>query len=288
MAIYKTNYWRDNSGITLVEILVTLAITGIVSAAIFSVYNTSLKTHTSQTQVADVQQDVRAGLFIMTRELRMAGYDATATANATIIIAASDFTPGSNSLRFSFDLDGNGSLIDIGDDDGDGDITEGDPDEDITYDLYPADGMTKLGRRRVGEARDPIVENAEALGFAFAIDDGSGRLRMNATGTIWAVIDAGTGNWFDLDYDEDGDVDIDDDAADGATDGVITGRDTNILADPEEIRAARVWLLARTQATDRDYTNTLDYVVGNSVLTYNDNVRRRLLTSIVKFRNMGL
>jgi type IV pilus assembly protein PilW len=281
MAIHKTNYWRDNSGITLVEIMVTLAITGIVSAAIFSVYNTSLKTHTSQTQVADVQQDVRAGLFIMTRELRMAGYDATTLADATIS------TAGDNSIRFTFDLDGNGSLKDLDDEDGDGDTTEADLDEDVSYDLYTTDGIQKLGRTAAG-AKYPLVENAEALGFAYAIDDGSGRLRMNATGTIWAVIDPGTGHWFDLDYDEDGDVDAADDAADGATDGVITGRDTGIVANSADIRAVRVWLLARTSATDRDYTNTLDYVVGNSVLNYNDNVRRRLLTTTVKFRNMGL
>jgi type IV pilus assembly protein PilW len=285
MKIHKTNYWRDNSGITLVEILVTLAITGIVSAAIFSVYNTSLKTHTSQTQVADVQQDIRAGLFFMTRELRMAGYDATNLADATITPGAA--TPGNNTIQFTFDLDENGSLNDIDDEDGDGDIAEADPDETVSYALYTTDGIQKLGRTTAGTT-NRLVEYAEALGMAYAIDDGSGRLRTNAGGTVWAVIDAGTGNWFDLDADQDGDVDTDDDSFDGAADGTITGRNTGVAADPADIRAVRVWLLARTEASDSDYTNNLNYVVGNSVLNYNDNFRRRLLTSIVKCRNMGL
>ena len=270
--MHKTKKIFNNSGFSLIEIVVTLAITGVVSAAIFSVYNISLKTNTTQIQVADVQQDVRAGLFLMTRELRMAGYDTSRLAGSGITITSTDFSPGDNQVQFTSDLNGDGDLTDT--------------DENVRYALYPEDGMTKLGRNVTG-APAPLVENAQALGIAYAIDDGSGHLRTNASGTIWAVIGA-NGNWFDLDDNEDGNIDAVDDAADGATDGVITGRDLLIAADTDEIRAVKVWLLARSQAPDNSYTNNQEYVVGNSVLTYNDNFRRRLLTSTVKCRNMGL
>lgn len=276
----KNNLWHDDSGITLIELLITLAITGIVSAAIFSVYNVSLKTHTAQTQVADVQQDVRAGLFLMTSEIRMAGYDPTNLAGAGISFA------GTDSIQFIADLNGDGDLIDSDDKDGDGDTAEGDPDENLTFSLYSSDGIQKLGRNATG-TQDPLVENAEALGFAYAIDDGNGRLRNNAVGTMWVVIGP-NGNWFDLDDNEDGDINALDDAADGATDGTIKGRDTNITANTDDIRAVRVWLLARSGVPDVNYANSQSYIVGDRIVDANDNFRRRLLTTTVKCRNMGL
>jgi len=65
---------RQNKGITLIELLVALAITGILLAAVYRTFIGQQKTYTSQEQVVDMQQNVRAGINRMMREIRMAGF----------------------------------------------------------------------------------------------------------------------------------------------------------------------------------------------------------------------
>ncbi|MDD5712297.1 MAG: hypothetical protein PHY31_05990, partial [Smithellaceae bacterium] len=84
----------------------------------------------------------------MTRELGMAGYDPTRTANAWITTAAA------NSVSFSQDLNGNGSTADSN--------------ETITYSLYTGDdGIQRLGRSTSGGVPQPIVDNVQSLTFAY-------------------------------------------------------------------------------------------------------------------------
>jgi prepilin-type N-terminal cleavage/methylation domain-containing protein len=65
---------RQNKGITLIELLVALAITGILLAGVYRTFIGQQKTYTSQEQVVDMQQNVRAGINRMMREIRMAGF----------------------------------------------------------------------------------------------------------------------------------------------------------------------------------------------------------------------
>ncbi|GAG11101.1 unnamed protein product, partial [marine sediment metagenome] len=64
---------------------------------------------------------------------------------------------------------------------------------------------------------------------------------------------------------------------------------------PQDIRAVRIWMLARTGRGDDKFANTRTYTVGSKVITpntdanlNNDNLRMRLLETTVKCRNMGL
>ena len=65
----------DNDGFTLIELLIALVISGIISAAMYSAYTSQQKVNQAQDQIVTIQQDLRAGLDMMARELRMAGYD---------------------------------------------------------------------------------------------------------------------------------------------------------------------------------------------------------------------
>lgn len=62
-----------NKGFTLIEILVSLAILGIVLAGIYSVYNMQHKSYIVQEQVTEMQQSERVALQMITRDIRMAG-----------------------------------------------------------------------------------------------------------------------------------------------------------------------------------------------------------------------
>lgn len=65
---------RKNKGLTLIELLVALVITAILVAGIYRTFIGQQKTYTVQEQVVDMQQNMRAGINRMMREIRMAGF----------------------------------------------------------------------------------------------------------------------------------------------------------------------------------------------------------------------
>ena len=66
--------FRNNHGITLVEMLIVLVLSSIIMAASYRVFIGEQKVCTVQDQVVDMQQNARAALDRMNREIRMAGY----------------------------------------------------------------------------------------------------------------------------------------------------------------------------------------------------------------------
>ena len=65
---------KKNTGFTLIETMVTLAILGLVMLAITSVYKGSTMLWVKTDQQRDVQQNARIALQQMIREIRQAGY----------------------------------------------------------------------------------------------------------------------------------------------------------------------------------------------------------------------
>jgi prepilin-type N-terminal cleavage/methylation domain-containing protein len=65
---------RENRGLTLIELLIALVLSSILTAVLYRAFISQQKTYTVQDQVADMQQNVRIAMGQMTREIRMAGY----------------------------------------------------------------------------------------------------------------------------------------------------------------------------------------------------------------------
>ena len=144
----------DYRGFTLVEILVAMVLSGLVLSGIYSTYQSQQRSYILQDQIAQMQQNLRAAMYLMTRELRMAGFDPSNKAGAGIV-AKSD-----TSLRFTKDDNGNGTVTD----------PVADPGEDLTYSLYTSDGIQKLGRKNPTQ-NQPVAENIEALWFVYLDED---------------------------------------------------------------------------------------------------------------------
>jgi len=62
-------------GITLIELLITLVICGIIVGGIYRIFIAQSKAYTVQDQVVAVQQNIRSGMEILLRDLRMTGFD---------------------------------------------------------------------------------------------------------------------------------------------------------------------------------------------------------------------
>ncbi len=66
---------RSDSGFTLIELMVAMAMSSIVVGVIYSAYTVQTKIYTEQDKVAEMQQNLRAGMAYLQREARMAGYN---------------------------------------------------------------------------------------------------------------------------------------------------------------------------------------------------------------------
>jgi type IV pilus assembly protein PilW len=146
------------SGFTLVELLIGVAIAGIVMGTIYSVYLSQQRSYAAQAQVSVLEQQARAALYFLQRDLSMAGCDPTRNAHARIVSA------DVGSIRFTEDLNANGDASEYN--------------EDIAYGLYTSGGVRKLGRKTPFTANNqPVAEQVEALNFVY----------LDATGTVLAT-----------------------------------------------------------------------------------------------------
>ena len=158
-----TTVANDHKGVTLIELLIAMAVSGIVIAGIYAAYDSQQKAYVTQQQIVHMQQNMRAAMYLMGREIRMAGYDPYRSSGAGITAATG------NGLTFTFVADD-----DLNDNDSDGTIDE--PGElrtigYVPYDAY-ADGDTDIGRRVGGQTR-ALAENIEEIEFYYTLADGA-------------------------------------------------------------------------------------------------------------------
>lgn len=153
IAVFDLRFITDHKsrGFTLIELLVSMGIAAVVLAAISNTFISQNKFYNAQELVNEMQQNARAAIDLITREVKMAGYDPTGlaiTANNGIPYSASE-------LQILADLTGNQAL------------TEND--EDITY-TY--DSANLRIQRASGATTTTVADNI--ADFTFDYLDASG------------------------------------------------------------------------------------------------------------------
>jgi type IV pilus assembly protein PilW len=313
----KQLVWSLCSGFTLIELMIAMAIAGLVLTVVYAAFGSQLRTHVGQQMTLEIQQNIRAAFTLMQHDIRMAGYDATwrdenndgshdfrdsdlidndcdgrADAADPERDEAGDlarFTAaGAHYLQFRLDRARNGGFCDSEDRIGFGFSTTRDRNRDGVADA----GAAPLGRSVGAGGLQPLAENFQAVAFGYAFDDDhgaalpDGEIDTIGRNIIWAY-DSNTDGLLDtlLDSNADGVVDSTDDL-----DG--NGRIDDAALIPtvpiSRIRAVQIWLLARTRSPLRDHLDTGTYVVGDKILSYADHYKRELLTTVVNCRNLGL
>lgn len=307
----------SRSGYTLIELLVSLAIAGILFAAVCLAFGTHQKILTEQGMSIDIQQSVRAAYSLMQHDIRMAGYDATWIDNNDDRLddrrgrdlidndcdgSADHADPGSDEhsnlahftaakphyLQFRLDRLKDGDFCDSQDLIGFGFSSRRDRNQDGVADA----GTAPLGRSVGASGLQPLAEDIQAVAFGYAFDDDNGaetpdgEIDTVSDHIIWGYDADGDGNLDTLlDCNRDGIINTADDLN---GDGVINDA---LLPSPvpvERIRAVAIWLLARTRSPLRGYSDTATYVVGRRIITPADRYKRELMTTIVYCRNLGL
>ncbi|MCJ7663967.1 MAG: prepilin-type N-terminal cleavage/methylation domain-containing protein [Desulfobacterales bacterium] len=64
---------KKEAGLTLIELMIVLVLSAVVTASIYATFIAQQKSYATQTRVSDMQQNARAALTLMERDLRMAG-----------------------------------------------------------------------------------------------------------------------------------------------------------------------------------------------------------------------
>lgn len=260
-----------NQGFTLIEIIIALGIFSVVMAAVYATYREQLRSHYTQQEIMEMQQNVRAALYLMEREIKMAGLNPTQAAGITIT------TADAHQLDFSMDFTGGAGngldddddfLVDEGsnglDDNGNG--LRDEADEAEWYD---------------GDANDPgerviyqLSNDANGDGVNDGLPNGTCNLLRN--GEILALnIDA-----LNFVY------------LDGNGNPIATPM---AAADLENIRSIQASVVARSAAQPSaltyDYVDTRTYQNQQNVTflaPQNDAFRRILMSIEIRCRNMGL
>ena len=269
---------KNNQGFTLVEMMIAVAIFGIVMAGIYQTYDSQQKTYIVQEQIIDMQQNHRTAIYFLGQELRMAGYDPSGKADANIATDSYMDSPGFNTAEiaeFEVTLDLNGDrVIDDQNEIIRYALTNDDEDGDGISDAIDANWINSgadcsLGREindngsatLSGNPPQLVADNIDAIEFLYILENGD----------------------------------------------VTQSVDDNEL---EDIRGVIVSILARTKNRIKGYRNTKTYfpasneqdpsgnfripeslfVTGrpdNSWGPFDDSYRRNLYITRFKCRNMG-
>lgn len=261
-------------GFTLVEMMIAIAIFGVVLTGIYSVYQAQVRSHYTQQQIMDMQQNIRAALYLMEREIKMAGLNPAGADGIGITLA------DAHSLGFNMDF--TGAFNDGDDDDEDGIVDEG------------ANGMDDNGNGLIDEADEAewydgdVDDPNEQVVYMLSNDaDANGRNdglpTENADGGachLWR-----NGERLALNIDALNFVYLDINGVPLATP----------VADPSAIRSIQVSLVVRSGEKPSKYS--YGYVDGKAyqdqqgieiLPQQNDSFRRISMNMEAKCRNMGL
>lgn len=292
----------------MVELMAALAVASIVMVGIYTMYFTQTKSHVTQQAVVDMQQGIRLALFLMEKEIRMAGYDTVGTSGAGITEAGRAF------ITFSMDITGgetdgqdndDDGLIDSADlkldtdgidNDGDSLIDEDDEGDETTY----GDGDTNDPLEQI---RYLLSNDADNDGVGDDLNCNLQRQYSTDGGTTWLPnpaadiaynIDALNFVYLDADGNDLIDYSLNPPRVPDGTGGLPDNR--------PDIRTVQITILARAgqnvrqglpnkRADTRIYMNQQDRPDDDWDIilpAQNDRFRRNILTTEVQCRNLGL
>ena len=150
---------QKKSGFTLVELMVTLALSSIVLTMMYQVYNSQLKSHQTQQEFVEMQQNLRASLYLMERGIRMAGHGPNGgVADPAITTAQVD------NIAFAMDISGGTTL-----DPSDGDTA--DPGEQLNY--YLAGDLIRNASDGNGDQTILAQNDIQDIRFVYKDEDGT-------------------------------------------------------------------------------------------------------------------
>lgn len=168
---YPLSGWRlhviKTKGFSLTELLVAMALGLVVLGSLYTLFTVQNKQLVNQESIVEMQQNARMGMELMSREIRMAGFNPTATLtkcagtlpNTLINSSCVGIRNAStDTISFTMDTNGNGNLT----------PGSGNPGENISFDRYwsYSSNAYAIGRTSNG-SKTGVVDNIQSLTFSY-------------------------------------------------------------------------------------------------------------------------
>ena len=151
-SITKGITMKQENGFTLLELLVVMALSGIVMASLYATFLSQQRSYQMTEQVVAVQQNLRGAMYYMERDIRIAGYDPKRTNDFGVTAISAQ------SITVTMDT---GKADGTGKDDG---IMKFEHGETITY-AYNAGENTITRDPNDSSGAQRIAENVTGLTF---------------------------------------------------------------------------------------------------------------------------
>jgi type IV pilus assembly protein PilW len=168
----------SNKGLSLLEILVAMGVSSLIITAVYQLFHNQQQSYLVQNEVAQVQQGLRASLYLMTKDLRTAGFDPLTTGRFGFV---TDFLPPDDILVDDINYAVDTNIIAFTIDDNEDGIVQANDSEQIVYRLNTeTNQLEKFRWQRDGFSfRDwePVSINVEALNFVYL--DNAGNITNN-------------------------------------------------------------------------------------------------------------
>ena len=316
----KNQKRHTDQGFTLVELMIAMAISLVVMGAIFLTFKSQQDSYIIQAQITATQQNLRSAMYILTRDIQMAGYytnfDAaqytmdwdTLDGDTELIrplIFGQNNVPGGSGVK-----NGTDEIV----------IVKA---SDVRHTLAMGEGatagiITLANRKFDADADDDLNNTTRKYGLLVKEDLSTAEFfEVDTASGIITPPGGLTENYTAGDLICRADIiiyRIDEDATNPSLRKRNLGSDSGYRVVAENIdnlqfryllgdgtwthtpagqvphvRAVEISLLARTAKTNRGYTDTNTYNIGdNPFPNPNDSYRRKLLCSTIKTRNIGL
>lgn len=150
MKTMNTRKLLDRTGLTFTELMIALAIFGVIMAVIFGFMSGARNSYSDTRERVQYQQSLRAVISLLTREIRSTGCDPGETGFDYFTVADTD------QITCRMDLNGDGDVNDVG------------PDETISYSVVAGNLI-----RNNGTGNQVILRGVQGLNLTYFDADGN-------------------------------------------------------------------------------------------------------------------
>ena len=319
---------KNKSGFTLIELLIALVLSIVIVGAVYATFNSQQKSFSLTNQKMDMQQQGRAAMNFIMRDLRMAGCLVPAAKALRVVNnnISSGTTPASDALTVLYSNGAFDGLSIVS--------ASGAPPASVTVEVQSGGSFASNSSyvneniilvtsdeshsviRKISGASGTGAQRTFTLGgldsylsgVSPAFDSSSDNSASYAGGNAYIL----TTRTYDVQSETLYINDHNDTTSTGTPQPLAEGAeilqfdfnmsDGNTVSDPtsgsytiDQVRAVRIYLLMKNNTKDPDYTDTATYQLGASNQPYTPGAstilkpfRRRFLTSLVRLRNFGL
>ncbi len=291
----------NQQGFTLIEFMIASVIFMVVMSSGSDFFNNMNRSAVVNSELTDVQQDIRAAMLTLVRDISMAGYGTTSASTCTNAITPTNLSTGPDQISMA-SMGNVLTTLTVAAAPGDTKITVASA---LTAGTISINGIkTTTAAAGTNPTISPAID-ASGEGFPigtqilnptcveYDVNTGTRELSRSVGGVASVLASGVLDMQFAYALDADGDNLIDDANLSG---GFDTGDFVNTTTDPASIRLVRVSLFVQTNQSDDRYINGAAVTLedhdptgdaGYTLAAYQP-FRSRVLTRIVRPHNIGL